>query len=162
VRCPGSGAKSAHLRHAAKQILGGLPRNAFVQQRCAAAAGSPSGTRKLGSSQAPQVPVRPSAALLCARPRPCPTETSSARQRTAQQLAHTPFEVAVHACTQKGSERAWAVALLAPAAAKVRLRSTPPLPGSDDVQLTHKNPQNHHQSRHWKRPFSGFFFSLLS
>lgn len=104
-------------------------------------------------AQAQQVPVRASAGSLRTRPLPCPTETFSACQRTAQQLAHTPFEVAVHACTQKGSERAgrsrcWHLPLR-----KFALDPHPPCPTRTTFNL-HKNPQNHHESRHWRGPFA--------
>ncbi|PTB39839.1 hypothetical protein M441DRAFT_420982 [Trichoderma asperellum CBS 433.97] len=91
---------TAHLRM--PQILGG---NTCTATMCSCWPAH-AGCAQAQACQAPQVPVRASAASLRTRPLPCPTETFCACQRTTQQLAHTPFEVAVHACTQKGSERA--------------------------------------------------------
>lgn len=151
VRCPGSGASSLGLRISGCRISWG---ETLVQQRCAAAGRHTQAALQARACQAPQVPVRASAASLRTRPLPCPSETFCACQRTTQQLAHTPFEVAVHACAQKGSERAgrsrcWHLPLR-----KFALDPHPPCPTRTTFKRRHKNPQNHHQSRHWRRSFA--------
>lgn len=47
-------------------------------------------------------------------------------------------------------------------AAKLRLSSTPPLSDSDDVRLTHKNPQNHHETATGQDLFFRPYKKLLS